>query len=90
VFLESSRYNRVRKDEARAKDGRVVRIVALRRLPAVGGDPTVVKENERLDAIAQRLYGNPTMFWHIGDANTKLRAGDLTGEPGRTINVPEQ
>jgi hypothetical protein len=90
VFLDSSRYSRLRKDEARTKNGRVVKVVTLRRLPAVSGDPTIVKENDSLDAIAQRLYDNPTMFWHIGDANTKLQTGDLIGEPGRTINVPEQ
>jgi len=50
----------------------------------------IVKENDSLHAIAQRLYDNPTMFWHIGDANTELQTGDLIGEPGRTIDVPEQ
>jgi hypothetical protein len=90
VFLESSRYHRVRKDEAKARDGRVVKVVTLRRLPALGGDPTTIKENDRLDIIAQRLYDEPTMFWHIADANTELQAGDLVAEPGRVINVPEQ
>ncbi len=90
MFLESSRYHRVRKDEAKARDGRVVKVVTLRRLPALGGDPTTIKENDRLDIIAQRLYDEPTMFWHIADANTELQAGDLVAEPGRVINVPEQ
>ncbi len=90
MFLESSRYQRVRKDETKARDGRIVKVVTLRRLPAVVGDPTPVKENDRLDIIAQRLYDEPTRFWHIADANTELRAGDLVDEPGRVIDVPEQ
>ena len=90
MFLDSSRYNRVRKDEAKTKDGRIVKIVTLRKLPAVSGEPTIVKENDSLDAIAQRFYGNPTMFWHIGDANTELQTGDLISELGRTVDVPEQ
>ncbi len=90
MFLESSRYHRVRKDEAKARDGRIVKIVALRRLPAVGGGPTTIKENDRLDIIAQRLYGDPTMFWHIADANTELQAANLVDEAGRVIDVPEQ
>jgi hypothetical protein len=90
MFLESSRYNRVRKEEAKARDGRVVNVVALRRLPAVTGNPTPVKENDRLDIIAQRLYDDPTMFWHVADANTELRAGELVDEPGRVIAVPER
>jgi hypothetical protein len=90
VFLESSRYQRVRKKEAKARDGRIVKVVALRRLPAVAGDPTPVKENDRLDIFAQRLYDDPTMFWHVADANTELRAGELVDEPGRVIAVPER
>jgi hypothetical protein len=90
VFLESSRYHRVRKDEAKATEGRIVKVVTLRRLPVVGGDSTITKENDRLDIIAQRYYDNPTMFWHIADANTELQASDLVDEPGRVINVPEQ
>jgi hypothetical protein len=90
VFLETSRYNRVRRDEARTKDGRVVKVVALRRLPTVSGDPRVIKDNDQLDIIAQHLYDEPTMFWHIADANTELQAGDLVGALGRTINVPER
>ena len=90
MFLESSRYHKVRKDEAKARDGRLVKIVALRKLPVVSGDPTTTKEDNRLDIIAQRLYDDPTMFWHIADANTELQAGDLVDEPGRAINVPEQ
>ena len=90
MFLESSRYHRVRKDEAKTRDGRLVKIVALRKLPVVSGDPTTTKEGDRLDIIAQRLYDDPTMFWHIADANTELQAGDLVDEPGRVISVPEQ
>ena len=90
MFLESSRYHRVRKEEAKARDGRIVKVVALRRLPAVAGDPTLMKENDRLDIIAQRFYDDPTMFWHVADANTELRAGELVDEPGRVIDVPER
>jgi hypothetical protein len=90
MFLESSRYHRIRKEEAEASDGRIVKVVALRRLPAVAGEPTPVKENDRLDIIAQRLYDDPTKFWHVADANTELRAGELVDEPGRVIDVPER
>ena len=89
MFLESSRYHRVPKEEAKARDGRIVKVVALRRLPAVAGNPTTVKENDRLDIMAQRLYDDPTMFWRIADANTELQASKLVDEPGRVIDVPE-
>lgn len=90
MFLDTSRYHRVSKDEAKARDGRMVKVVVLRRLPAVAGDPTPVKQNDRLDIVAQRLYDDPTMFWHVADANTELQAGELVDEPGRVIDVPER
>ncbi len=89
MFLESSRYHRVRKDET-AATGRVVKVIMLRRLPDVTGSPVTMKENDRLDIMSHRLYDDPTMFWHIADANTELEAGELVKEPGRTIHVPEQ
>ena len=90
MFLETSRYFSVRKDEATARDGRTVTVVTLRRPPAVAGTPVTIKENDQLDIMAQRRYDDPTRFWRIADANTELQARDLVAEPGRDINVPEQ
>lgn len=90
MFLESSRYYREKTVDIKTKDGRIVKAVALRRLPAVSGKATVVKGNDRLDIMAQRQYNKPTLFWHIADANTELQANDLVKETGCVINVPEQ
>ena len=54
------------------------------------GIHTTIKESDRLDIMAQRHYDNPTMFWHIADANSELQANDLVTESGRTIIVPAQ
>jgi hypothetical protein len=90
MFLESSRYYRQKTVEVATKDGRTVKAVALRRLPAVSGKAAVIKGNDRLDIMAQRQYTEPTMFWHIADANTELQASDLVKETGRIIKLPEQ
>lgn len=90
MFLESSRYYKMKSIDLVTKDGKTVKAVTLRRLPSVSGKKTVVKGNDRLDIMAQRQYGNPTMFWHIADANTELHANDLVIKTGRVINVPEQ
>ncbi len=90
MFLESSRYFRLNTVDIKTKDGRTVKAVTLRRLPSVSGKPTVVKGNDRLDIMAQRQYKEPTMFWHIADANTESQANDLVKETGRVIRVPEQ
>jgi len=89
MFLETSRYHTVPKDEATAGDGRTVSIVRLRRPRDVAGGLFTVKQYDRLDLIAQRRYDDPTRFWRIADANTELEARDLVATPGRVIQIPE-
>jgi hypothetical protein len=89
MFLDNSRYVRVAVVEVRCADGRTVKAVKLRRIPATPGSPTSVTDHDRLDATAQRRYGEPTWFWHIADANSELEAQDLVSRPVRTISVPE-
>lgn len=90
MFAESSRYFQLRTVDAKTEDGREVRAVTLRRLPFVAGRAVVVKGNDRLDVMAERLSGDATQFWHIADANTELDARELVEEAGRTILVPEK
>ncbi|HKC63778.1 MAG TPA: hypothetical protein VKB86_09075 [Pyrinomonadaceae bacterium] len=95
MFLENSRYFGLKTVEAATSGGRKVIAVTLRRLPFVAGTQTVVKGNDRLDVIAQRRYADPTMFWHIADANTELEANRLIEEraqtsEARTIIIPEK
>jgi hypothetical protein len=91
MFLDSSRYSGFETVDARTRSGRSVKAVRLRRLPTPDVVETViVKEHDRLDIIAQRRYANPTLFWHIADANTALDAAELTREVGALIDVPEQ
>jgi hypothetical protein len=90
MFLETSRYFRQRTIETTSGDGRPATAITLRRLPAVVGTPSTVSSNDRLDIIAQRRYGDSTVFWHIADANSELQAGELAAAAGRDIMVPER
>ncbi len=90
MFLDNSRYARVKQVDVTLKDGRTVRAVRLRRLPATAGAPTAIKESDRLDVMAQRGYADPTKFWHIADANSELEAGELVATRNRVIKVPAQ
>jgi len=95
VFLDNSRYFGIKTVQAKTESGREVTAVALRRVPYAAGAPTVVKGNDRLDVMAQRLYSDGTKFWHIADANSELQANDLLRQrehdiEARIINVPEK
>ena len=90
MFLDNSRYFKVKTVSVTDENGRQVKAVMLRRLPYVAGKPTVVKGNDRLDVIAQRQFKDATRFWHIADANTELDANVLVDEAGETILIPEK
>ena len=90
MFLPSSRYHKQKTEDVTLSDGRRRKVLTLRQLPAVSGEPTVIKGHDRLDIMAQRQYDDPTMFWHIADANSELQANKLTGKIGRRIELPEQ
>lgn len=95
MFLQNSRYFNLQTVEAKDGSGRTISAVKLRRLPFAAGTSTLVKQNDRLDVMAQSKYGDATKFWHIGDANTELEANDLLKETPEnnqelSIIVPEK
>jgi len=96
MFLDTSRYAKLKTVQVTTKTGRSVAAVKLRRLPATPGDPTQLKGNDRLDTIAKNKYNDATRLWHIADANTELDSRTLVKPKGiedlnppiRVIQVP--
>jgi hypothetical protein len=89
MFTDRSRYAKVATVETQTSSGRSVIALKLRRLPATAGDPYTVKDNDRLDLLAQQQYGDGTRFWHIADTNSALQASDLTAVTGENLNLPK-
>ncbi|MBM9594981.1 hypothetical protein [Roseitranquillus sediminis] len=87
MFLETSRYAKVPRDEVEVAGRRTVAI-RLRRLPAPPADPHVVQQGDRLDLIAQARFDDGTRFWHIADANSARDSRTLVTRVLRTIMVP--
>jgi hypothetical protein len=46
-----------------------------------------VIQGERLDNIAAKFLGDPTLFWRLCDANNALRPDALTETPGRKLRI---
>ncbi len=88
MFLEKSRYAKTPQDEVTTRAGRKVTAIRLRRLPAPPGDFQTVKQDDRLDLLAQTRLGDGTRFWHIADANTELEAGELVSRVLDTLKIP--
>lgn len=69
---------------------RVLRYKRRRVIPPQEDLPTLaehrVSEGDRLDNIAARYAGDPTLFWRLCDANAVLRPQELE-EAGRIIRI---
>lgn len=87
AFLKSSRYAQQPTVEAPGPGGGTVVAITLRVLPPTDGEPYRVRDDDRLDLVADRSFGDATQFWRIADANSELDARRLI-EPGREIDVP--
>ena len=90
MFLENSRYHKLKTIDAKARDGRTAKAVKLRILPPGFGSDHTVTQHDRLDILAHRAFRDPTASWRIADANTELERTKLTREPGRKITLPEK
>jgi hypothetical protein len=88
MFLANSRYANTPTEQTTTPDGRTVTSIVLRQLPAQAGDPYGVKQDDRLDLLAQDRLADDTAFWRIADANTALQARDLVADVGDVIVVP--
>ncbi len=88
MFLSNSRYAKQPTVTTTAPDGSQIQALTLRHLPATTGVPREVKDNDQLDLLALRQFGDGTKGWAIADANTALDARDLTATTGDLINIP--
>ena len=89
--MSQSRYATVGTLTLTTADGRQIRYLARRLLPAVPPSPAGrvhrVTGDERIDLIAQQELGDPELSWLIADANLVMRPGELE-RPGDTISIP--
>ena len=90
MFLKSSRYYELETVAVLDRNGREVRAVKLRRLPATAGDKVRVTDSDQLDVMSETSFKDATRFWHIADANSELEANELVRTAGRIIRVPRR
>lgn len=89
MFTDKSRYAKVPTVETQTSGGRAVVALKLRRLPPAAGDAHAVKDNDRLDLLAQQQFADGTRFWQVADANSALEANDLTAVTGESLSLPK-
>lgn len=46
-----------------------------------------MQDGDRLDLVANRVYGDPRAFWRLADANPDPEPETLADAPGRRLRV---
>ena len=87
----NSRYLDIPTAELALPDGSTLVYLRRRFLPqperlADLGTVTVLA-GHRIDTLAADVFGDPTLFWRLADANLAFRPADLVAEPGRVLWV---
>ena len=88
MIFKGSRYQSVGVYQAIDALGRNVTALKIRYIPPTpAGYIHTFTNDERLDLLASRFYGNPEKFWLIADANPDMDPEDLL-QPGRQLLIP--
>jgi len=70
---------------------RTVRYVQRRIIPPTDNDLTVIEhvvtQGDRLDLLAARYLGDPTLFWQICDENDVMKPEELNERIGQIIKI---
>lgn len=89
MFFKGSRYEDVASDSITDAKGQVIRFKSVRFIPVTRARMLLtIKQDERLDQIAGRIYQDPERFWRICDANLAMWPDDLIGKGGDQIKIP--
>jgi hypothetical protein len=92
MIAADSRYASAAQLTCKSAGGEPVIYLAPRLLPSPEGFTPVVThrvtDSDRLDLLAWKNLGNPTLSWRIADANRAMHPGALPGEPGDTLAIP--
>jgi len=91
LFAPNSRYIGIPTATYVAADGTNIAYVRRHFLPQpdqlVQMQQYSVLQGDRLDVIATKFLGDPTLFWRICDANGAMRPEDLTATVGMVLRV---
>jgi hypothetical protein len=92
MIAADSRYASAAQLSYTSPDGEQLVYLTPRLLPSPDSFTPVathrVTDSDRLDLLAWKNLGNPTLSWRIADANRTMHPGALPGEPGDTLAIP--
>ena len=91
LFASNSRYFGLATATLQKPGQPPIPYLVRRFLPAASSFQVVqthtVISGERLDNIAAKFLGDPTLFWRLCDANNAMRPDDLVETSGAKLNI---
>lgn len=88
----NSRYYGVAVEQTTLPDGTMVSYLSRRIIPQpnlyMQTQNYSIVEGDRLDNLAAKYVGDPSLYWMIADANAAQDPDALTNTPGKTIAMP--
>jgi hypothetical protein len=90
-FTPNSRYYGLPTTTMTTSDGRMLSYLTRRFVPPPENFSLLkmyaVVQNDRLDSIAAKYFGDPQLYWRIADANRALRPAELTETIGTQLRI---
>lgn len=91
LYPLESRYHGLTVTETTQADGRTVRYLKRRFVPAAERLHVValhgVAQGDRLDNLSAKYLGDPLQAWRLCDANNAMRPEELTETPGTRLRI---
>src|SRR5665213_3001041 len=88
----NSRYYGATVESLLLPNGTMVQYLQRRIIPNAGIYTSLqnytVFDGDRIDNLAAKYLGDPTLYWLICDANTSMDPDALAAQPGSSIQIP--
>jgi len=91
LFQQNSRYYGIETSTMKTQEGRTVIYLRRRFLPQPEKLAFIqehsVHQDDRLDNLAAKYFGDPLLFWRICDANSAIKPDELIETIGRILRI---
>jgi hypothetical protein len=91
LFPQNSRYYGIETSTMKTQDGKTVIYLRRRFVPQPEMFALLqehsVQQDDRLDNLAAKYFGDPLLFWRICDANSAIKPDELIETIGKILRI---
>lgn len=91
LFQQNSRYYGIETTTTKTQDGKTIVYLRRRFVPQSERFALLqehsVQQDDRLDNLASKYFGDPLLFWRICDANSAIKPDELIETIGKILRI---